>query len=96
MSLPTVTKGEANADSDILPGCRPKRHCCSANAEHKELKEHETVKKTFLGKEWGFDCQALCGKIDYHRERLWKKSLRKVGVPQFLRIMTLRQRQASV
>lgn len=25
--------------------------------------------------------------------RLWKKSLRKVNVPQFLRIMTLRQRQ---
>lgn len=25
---------------------------------------------------------------------LWKKSLRKVSVPQFLRIMTLRQRQA--
>lgn len=26
--------------------------------------------------------------------RLWKKSLRKVSVPQILRIMTLRQRQA--
>lgn len=56
-------------------------------------KSKKTVKKTFLEKGWVFSCQALCGKIGYH----WGDCGRKVSgrcVPQFLRIMTLRQRQA--
>lgn len=60
--LPTGTEGEEIA-YNISLSSGPKD---TITMRMQSSKTKKTVKKTFLGKEWVLNCQALCGKIGCH------------------------------